>query len=411
MTPLEIVLLIAMALCAITLTMTVINLGVYRRPMSDVGLRMSDVKDGVSAVSSAAAVPGLNISHPTSPRITVCVPARNEEANLEACVRSILASTHRDVEVLVYDDQSTDDTPNILAKLIASDPRVRAAQVTPLPSGWNGKQHACWRMSEQARGQWLCFTDADVRFEPACLADALAFAQAQKADMVSTFPRQITGSLAERLAVPMIFFILFSYLPMPRMRTTRDPAASAACGQFILVSRAAYDKAGGHQAFKNSMHDGVKMPREVRKAGFHTDLFDGTHLLSVRMYRGLAQTWRGFAKNAFEGLGSVGLLMFITVVHLLAHVVPWVIVPWALLGKLVPTLLNAAPTDLAALFAVSCVAMAILQRFLLARRFEQGLTPVLLHPLGVLMMTIIQWHSLYLALTGQRAWRGRVATV
>ncbi len=386
MTPLEIVLLIAMALCAITLTMTVINLGVYRRPLS----------------SPRIAGEGV--------RITVCVPARNEEANLEACVCSILASTERDIEVLVYDDQSTDNTPNILAKLIASDPRVRAAQVTPLPAGWNGKQHACWRMSEQARGTWLCFTDADVRFEPNCLADALTFAQSQKADMVSTFPRQITGSLAERLAVPMIFFILFSYLPMPRMRTTRDPAASAACGQFILVSRNAYDKAGGHEAFKNSMHDGVKMPREVRKAGFHTDLFDGTHLLSVRMYRGLAQTWRGFAKNAFEGLGSVGLLMFITVVHLLAHVLPWIIVPWALLGRLAPSTFVASPTDLAALFAVSCVAMAVLQRFLLARRFQQGLTPVLLHPLGVLMMTMIQWHSLYLSLTGKRAWRGRVAT-
>jgi glycosyltransferase involved in cell wall biosynthesis len=391
MTPLEIVLLIAMALCAITLTMTVINLGVYRRPLSSPRMAGGGV------------------------RITVCVPARNEEANLEACVRSILASTERDIEVLVYDDQSTDNTPTILAKLIASDPRVRAAQVTPLPAGWNGKQHACWRMSEQATrsesgGQWLCFTDADVRFEPNCLADALAFAQSQKADMVSTFPRQITGSLAERLAVPMIFFILFSYLPMPRMRTTRDPAASAACGQFILVSRNAYEKAGGHEAFKNSMHDGVKMPREVRKAGFHTDLFDGTHLVSVRMYRGLAQTWRGFAKNAFEGLGSVGLLMFITVVHLLAHVLPWIIVPWALLGRLAPSTF-ASPTDLAALFAVSCVAMAVLQRFLLARRFQQGLTPVLLHPLGVLMMTMIQWHSLYLSLTGKRAWRGRVATV
>lgn len=409
MTPLEIVLLIAMGLCAIMLTMTVINLGVYRRPGVGEG-GMSDGKAVERAASPADAASGSSVPDPASPLITVCVPARNEEANLEACVRSILASTERAIEVLVYDDQSTDDTPNILARLIASDPRVRAAAVTPLPSGWNGKQHACWRMSEQARGQWLCFTDADVRFEPTCLAGAMAFAKAHKADMVSTFPRQITGSLAEKLAVPMIFFILFSYLPMPRMRTTRDPAASAACGQFILVSRAAYDKSGGHAAFKNSMHDGVKMPREVRKAGFHTDLFDGTQLLSVRMYRGLTQTWRGFAKNAFEGLGSVGLLLFITVVHLLAHVLPWVIVPWALLGKLAPGLLH-APTELAALFAVSCVAMAVLQRFLLARRFEQGVTPVLLHPLGVLMMTAIQWHSLYLALTGQRAWRGRVATV
>lgn len=394
MTLLEIVLLVAMAFAALALTMTIINLNIYRRP---------------------ARGPGGDTSGADRPTISVCIPARNEESNLLACVSSILSSTRRDIEVLVYDDQSTDLTPRILRDLIASDPRVRAVPTEPLPSEWNGKQHACWQMSRHARGEFLAFTDADVRFAPDCLADALAFAHQRKADLVSTFPRQITGTLSERLAVPMIFFILFSYLPMPRMRSSNDPAASAACGQFIFVSRKAYDATGGHAAFKDSMHDGVKFPREVRKAGMHTDLFDGTHLLSVRMYRGLAQTWRGFGKNAFEGLGSVGLLVFITVVHLLAHVLPWVVVPWALVAHLWPQHLpmspDHAPSAMAGAFALSCVLMATVQRYLLARRFEQGLTPVLLHPVGVLFMTAIQWWSLYLAKTGKRAWRGRVATV
>ncbi len=382
MSILAIILCVSFAFGALALVMTVVNLVIYTRP---------------PAASEVAGSGSL---------VTVCIPARNEEENIAACVRSVLASGHANVEVLVYDDQSTDRTPAIVRELISSDARVRVAETVSLPSGWNGKQHACWRMGQQARGEWMIFTDADVRFEPECVGRALASAKQRNASLVSTFPRQITGTVPEDLAVPMIFFVLFSYLPMPMMRSGNSPTASAGCGQFLMVTREAYDKSGGHAAFKDSMHDGVKMPREVRKAGFHTDLFDGTDLVSVRMYRGLAQTWRGFTKNAYEGLGSMGLLVFFTVVHLLAHVLPWAIAIIAASKWMSGTL--TADWRAAGVIAGVCVFLNVVQRSLLAIRFRQGIVPVILHPVGVLFMTVIQWYSLYLSRTNRRAWRGRV---
>lgn len=383
MNMLAIILCVSFAFAVLALVMTVVNLNIYTRP---------------PAVADSAAGSG--------PLVTVCIPARNEEENIAACVRSVLTSGHANLEVLVYDDQSTDRTPAIVRELISGDGRVRAAETVSLPSGWNGKQHACWRMGQQARGEWMIFTDADVRFEPDCVGRALAAASERKASLVSTFPRQITGTVSEDLAVPMIFFVLFSYLPMPMMRSGNSPTASAGCGQFLMVTREAYDKSGGHSAFMDSMHDGVKMPREVRKAGFHTDLFDGTDLVSVRMYRGLAQTWRGFTKNAYEGLGSMGLLVFFTVVHLLAHVLPWVVALLAASRWMSGTLTS--DWRAVGVLALVCVVLNLLQRSILSMRFRQGIVPVILHPVGVVFMTVIQWYSLYLAKTNRRAWRGRV---
>ena len=334
------------------------------------------------------------------PLLSVCIPARDEETNLESCVRSVLDGSYTHCEVLVYDDQSTDATPEILARLQAEDSRVRAVEPVPLPDGWAGKQHACWRMAQSARGEWMLFTDADVRFSPDMLERTFAHARSQDIGLLSTFPRQITGSLGEKLLVPMIFFLLFSYLPMWRMRQTSDPNTSAACGQFLFVRRDAYDASGGHEAFKNSYHDGVMMPRSVRRAGFKSDLFDGQHLASVRMYRGWVESWKGFAKNAFEGLGSVGLLCFLTFVHTVGHALPWVIVGLAMLGAID----DRAATGLA---AGACVAVLV-ERSALSIRFGQGLMPVLLHPVGAVTMTAVQWHSWWLSVRGRRAWRGRV---
>lgn len=374
MTLLAGLMLFASMSCLGALGMAIVNLRLYRRPPEQLS--------------------------PDAPRplVSVCIPARNEQDNLEACARSILAGTYEPIELLVYDDQSTDDTPRILARLAAEDPRIRPVPVHPLPPGWAGKQHACWQMGQAAAGAWLLFTDADVRFDPRAVERTLALTG--DAALLSTFPRQITASLGERLLVPMIFFLLLSYLPLWRMRTTTDPATSAACGQFLFVRRDAYHAIGGHAAFKDSYHDGIKMPRALRRAGYPTDLFDGQDLASVRMYRGLAQTWRGFAKNAYEGLGSLGLLVFLTFVHAVAHAGPFAVLALAGMGLVRP----GAALWLAGLAA----AAALAERSLLAARFRQGVLPVLLHPAGVLAMTAVQWHSWWLSATGRRAWRGRV---
>ncbi len=378
------ILTIALALALLismgALSMTVINLRLYRRP------------DQSQRVSEA--------------RVSVCIPARNEADNIEPCVRSLLASTHANIEVLVYDDQSTDATPDILDRLAAEDQRIRPLIALPLPDGWNGKQHACWRCAKEATGNYFLFTDADVRFNPGAIEQAMsAWQQLDDRDtplgLISTFPRQIVRSPAEILLVPMIFFILFSYLPMSRMRSTMDPSASAACGQFILVSKDCYEAFGGHSAFADTMHDGVKMPREARASGYRTDLFDGTHLAAVRMYHDLATTWKGFAKNAFEGLGSLGLLCFLTILHLIGHVLPYVaFIALLALGRL---------GSVAGALVLLAIACHLAQRLLLANRFRLPTLTAPLHPIGVLGMTLVQWDSFRLQRIGRRSWRGRTA--
>ena len=334
-------------------------------------------------------------------RVDVCIPARNEAANIEACVQSVLGSEQLPVRACVYDDQSTDATPEILSRLAAADARLIRVPTEPLPDGWNGKQWGCERMGRASDAVWLLFTDADVRMDPRAVATAVRFARRSGSDLVSTFPHELCGSLGESLTVPMIHFVLLGYLPMGFMRRDRRPALAAGCGQFLLVRREVWQRSGGHAAFKASMHDGIKLPRSVRAAGGRTDLFDGTDLVSCRMYRGFGQSWRGFVKNAYEGLGSIGTLLFFTIMHAVGHLTPWVIlaasvagVGWgrAMLGH-----------------AASAIALAYLTRVMLAVRFRQPWSAVLLHPVGVALMTAIQWTSLWVASRGRREWKGRVA--
>ncbi len=375
---------VSAAISAIALTMTFVNLPLYARSRR---------------VPRGLAVPPADAAR--APLLSVCIPARNEAANIEACVRGALANDDVALEVLVYDDQSTDETPRIVAALAAADPRVRVVPTQPLPAGWNGKQWGCERMGQASRAEWMLFTDADVRFEPDCFARALATAGELKAELLSTVPREETGTLLEKLVVPLIHWMLLGWLPIPRMRTTNDPATSAGCGQFLLVRREAWHAAGRHEAFKDSMHDGIKLPRNLRRAGRHTDLFDGTDVVRCRMYRDAGQVWRGFTKNAYEGLGSPVVLGVFTFIEVVGILLPWVWLPCALAIGGVGT----GPLVLAC-FAI---AAQLVQRAMLAARFRQSWLCVLLHPVTIATLVVIQWRSWWLHRTGRRAWKGRSA--
>jgi glycosyltransferase involved in cell wall biosynthesis len=386
MTVLLIILIVGLVVAIANLVLTLINLGRLHAP------------------------PELQPEHFESlPTLSVCIPARNEEENIEAVISSLRASDYPadKLQILVYDDQSTDLTPRILSEMCAVDTRIRRVATHPLADGWNGKQHACQRMADAATTEWMLFTDADVRFEPECLsrmvhaAKTISPKSGKPLGLLSTFPREITATLGELLLIPNIFFILLSYLPMGRMRSTLDPAASAACGQFLLISREAYAASGGHERFKDSMHDGIKLPREVRKAGFATDLVDGTGLLSCRMYRGWGQSWRGFAKNAYEGLGSFGLLVFLTMCTISGHILPWIILALGVTQTI------KFSNDWLLVVAGFSVLLGASQRAILAQRFGHPVSLAILQPLACAAMISVQWYSFYLHLTGQRSWKGR----
>ncbi|MFM1831121.1 MAG: hypothetical protein RLZZ558_1461 [Planctomycetota bacterium] len=332
-------------------------------------------------------------------RVDVCIPARNEATNLRACVEGVLASVAVPVRALVYDDQSTDETPGILADLARADPRVRPVPTRTLPGGWNGKQWGCECMGQSSDAAWLLFTDADVRVSPEAVAAAVSFARRSRSDLVSSVPRQVCGTVGETLLVPLIHFMLLGYLPMGLMRRDTRASLAAGCGQFLLVRREMWLRSGGHAAFMASMHDGIKLPRSVRRAGGRTDLYDATPHVTCRMYRGFAQAWRGFAKNGFEGLGSVWTLLFFTGMHLVGHVLPWVLLAAWLAGFFID--------DRVGGLAAAAACTGLLTRAVLAVRFRQPWLAVPLHPVSMAVSTALQWWSLWLHLRGKRRWKGR----
>jgi hypothetical protein len=355
--------------------------------------RTRSVSDGVSVESHPVA------HAPGSPTVSVLIPARNEELGIAACVRSVLASEDVELDVVVLDDHSTDRTADIVREIAATDPRVRLESAPPLPDGWCGKQHACLALSKFARHDVLVFLDADVRLEPDALARMDLFLRESGAELVSGFPRQETGTLLEKLLIPLIHWLLLCWLPMWLMRRFPWPGLGVGCGQFFVTTRVAYEKVGGHghPTVRGSRHDGLTLPRAYRRAGFMTDLCDASELATCRMYRSAAGVWNGLAKNAREGMAATGQIGFWTVVLLLGQVVPFT---FFLEGVLWDH--TASQVLLYAAF------LALTPRADGATRFGQPTLGLFLHPLGILLLLAVQWCAVVRAVVGLPVgWKGR----
>lgn len=329
--------------------------------------------------------------------VSVLIPARNEEQNIRATLEAVLANQDCEFEVIVLDDHSTDHTAAVVSEFAQRDARVRLESAPPLPAGWCGKQHACHVLGQLARYPLLVFIDADVRLAPDALARMAEFMQRSEVALASGVPRQELGTFSERLLIPLIHFILLGFLPMQLMRRDKRPALSAGCGQLFIARRNAYHQCGGHAKLHDSLHDGLKLPRVFRQAGFTTDLFDATDLATCRMYHTNAETWRGLGKNATEGLAAPGTLLPMTVFLFGGQVMPFLLLGcavWLSWFGLVLTVLAAA--------------LACLPRLIAVRIFHQPLSVALLHPLGVLALLTIQWRAHIRQIAGRPAeWKGR----
>jgi cellulose synthase/poly-beta-1,6-N-acetylglucosamine synthase-like glycosyltransferase len=334
----------------------------------------------------------------TPPKISLLIPARNEEANIGDALRAALASNGVELEVVVLDDGSTDRTAGIVAAYMRDDARLRLVASPPLPRGWCGKQHACHVLANHARHPLLVFVDADVRLAPDALMRIAGQLEHEGLDLASGFPEQQTRTLSEALIVPLIHVLLLGYLPIWLARRSRHPAFAAGCGQLMAVRRDAYRRAGGHAAIRNSRHDGLTLPRAFRRAGCTTDLFDATNLARCRMYRGGREVWQGFAKNATEGMAKPAALPVWTVLLGGGHVLPFLL------------LLAAFASGSWAALAASALAGACVYgtRIALALRFRQSWPGALLHPFGIALLLALQWSALVAELRGRPAvWRGR----
>jgi len=341
-----------------------------------------------------------------APAISLLIPARNEERGIRAAVEAALANTGVTLEVIVLDDHSEDRTSEIVREIAAKHSNVRLETAPPLPEGWNGKQHACFHLAGLAKYETISFLDADVRLAPTALLRMHGFLVESKAALVSGFPRQETGTILEKLIIPLINWLLLSYLPLSRMRKDKQPSLGAGCGQWFTTTKTDYFRVGGHghPRVRASRHDGIQLPRAYRHEGLMTDLCDATGEAECRMYRGAMQVWNGFAKNAGEGMGGKVSIWFWTVLLTGGHILPF--------ATLLALCLEPSANNWGIAMASAAVVLSLLPRFHANRRFQQSLLGAVLHPLGILALLGIQWYALVRNAFGMPVgWKGRPAAV
>lgn len=334
------------------------------------------------------------------PTVSVLVPARNEVANIGPCVSSLLAQRYPHYEVLVLDDDSTDGTARVLASLRKRDGRFHVLRGEPLPPGWLGKHWACHQLAKRAEGDLLLFTDADTRHHPHALRDAVAALGAEKADLLTAFPKEDVVSWAERLLVPILHLSFLSLIPLHLAYRLRAPMLSATIGQFMLFRRDAYEMIGGHAAVRQHAADDLALGRRIKAAGLRWRVADGGARVSCRMYRSFRQVYDGFGKNLFATFEyNVPLFLLAALWLGLAFLEP----PAVLALKLAGVPLKGFSTELAALSVLASLLLWGISH----RRFRVPIHLALFYPASVLLMILIALRSMVLTLNGRATWKGR----
>jgi glycosyltransferase involved in cell wall biosynthesis len=239
-----------------------------------------------------------------NPRISIIVPARNEETDIEQSLCSLLALDYENYEVIAVNDRSSDRTGEIMDELAATAASSRILQiihVKELPPQWLGKTHAMWTAARQATGDWLLFTDADVTFRPDSLRRVLAYAEAENADHVVLFPRIVTKQPGERMMVAF-FQTLFVFGHRPWK--TADPKAAdhMGVGAFNLVRRTVYESIGTYERLRLEVLDDMKLGKVVKNAGFRQRNVFGDDLISLHWAKGALGMVDNLTKNFFAVL-------------------------------------------------------------------------------------------------------------
>ena len=341
------------------------------------------------------------ISNP--PPLSVCVPARNEERGVEACLHSLLNQDYPNFEVIAIDDHSTDRTGDIMRNLAQENSRLKVLKAADLPEGWLGKPFALHQAFKVTRGEYLLFTDADPVFKPTALNTAVHVMRERDLDVLTLMPKAEFGSFWERAVQPVIFGFIAS---LTRFKNVNDPDHRSAMGfgAFLMFRRSAYEKIGGHEAGKSDVLEDVLIAKRAKRAGLKLFVADAKQLFSIRMYFGLKEIWFGWEKNMFLAMKKSVLKATYNVAVVLGFVfTPYIIlainifeqIGWLWIGM-----------------AVVGVVLVSAAAYKTCDEMELHRNNAVLFPMGALVMAAIMANSMFHTLVRKKTkWRGRVYSV
>lgn len=335
------------------------------------------------------------VSRPDAASVSVLIPARDEESNIARCLDSALAQGSCVLEVLVYDDHSTDRTAEIVEAYAWRDWRVRLVAPSELPEGWCGKTFACSRLAAEARGRWLLFLDADARLRSNAAALIVGEAVGRRVTLLSCWPRLLTRGFWEGALMPLLNFVVFTLYPAPLALRRDDSSLGLAHGSCLLARRDTYEAVGGHGAVRGELFEDVRLAQAWRARGQRGLCLDGRKVVEVRMYRSLPEIWAGFRKNFFPAFRTPRTFWAFVALHLFVFLLPFALAPLA------PWQTGAWPFATAA----GCVLAA---RAALALRFGHPWWSAALHPLGEALLVALGLASWLRCRSGRGVeWKGR----
>ncbi|MBN1799764.1 MAG: glycosyltransferase [Spirochaetales bacterium] len=335
----------------------------------------------------------------TAPKVSVLIPARDEETNIGECLDSLLEQDYPNYEILVIDDNSNDGTWRIIKKYARKNNKIKAYKGKPLAEGWIGKQYACQQLIESARGEYLMFTDADTIHTSQSISWAVTNMLRHKADFMSAFLHHLIGSLGEALIVPAIYIMTTILMPLWKIPQKNNPFFSFAIGQFMVCRRKCLLAIGGYTSFKNSLVEDISLARAMKEHGYKTIFIDGKDYIHCRMYHSFKGAFKGLVKNTFGALHQS--ILFLAALFLVVAAV--IEIP-------VLNLIHqcyAGGNDL--LFSIIPVSMFGGIWFLVLRDRKISLSITLSYPILFFMVMIIAVTStLKTGLLGGVEWKGRL---
>lgn len=328
------------------------------------------------------------------PLISVLIPARNEENNIGICLQSVVNQKYGNYEVIVLDDESTDNTAGIVDSFKLKSSRIRYIKGKKLPEGWMGKNWACNQLSENAKGEYLLFIDADVKLHPETLTAAVTIINEKKLSMLSVFPTQTIESWGEWLVVPLMNWLLLSFLPLNLVHASRKTSFIAANGQFIMIERNVYDLIGKHKRVADKVVEDMEMARAVKSAGFRIKTALGGELVRCRMYKSFTDAFNGFSKNFYPGFNT-GLILF------------GLMITFFLLVFTFPYILFFGLSGYHRQYILMMIIISFGRALISIKSHQSYKRNIFLHPIQMIIMFVVGLNSLRISKQGKLQWKGR----
>jgi len=327
------------------------------------------------------------IKTPEYVKISVCIPARNEEKSIGRLLESIVSQTHPNFEILILDDQSGDSTSGIIKSFKNQYPDlISLIEGSDMPKGWFGKSWACHQLGVKASGDILLFIDADTVLKPGMLLSVSAAFLYHKPDMITVWPHQILYTWWEKCLIPIVYYTLLTFLParysykkplfIPQYIYSRISSFfSAANGQCIAFRKKAYQLIDGHRSVKTDIVEDVKLAKKINRAGLSLRMYTGRNTIKCRMYNNHLQIFQGFRKNFFAGFRYNFPFFFLSAAfHFVVFILPFITLPVSFIIE----------NQLWLQLSAAVVSIILLQRVIIA--FWQQWNPFysFTHPIGVI---------------------------